>query len=71
MIVRSGWEKGVPIMSQKNGSIAGVVAPVMFGAVILVLTIAQYNFLTGLGWRPVGDTSGVPWPSGLALDPFG
>jgi Protein of unknown function (DUF998) len=58
-------------MSQKNRALAGVVAPVMFGAVILVLTIAQYDFLTGLGWRPVGDTSGVPWPSGLALGPFG
>jgi hypothetical protein len=58
-------------MSQKNGATAGVVAPVMFGAVILVLTVAQYDFLTGLGWRPVGDTSGVPWPSGLALGPFG
>jgi hypothetical protein len=43
----------------------------MFGATIVALTVAQYDFLLGLGWRPVGDTSGVPWPSGLALGPLG
>jgi hypothetical protein len=58
-------------MSQENRALVGVVAPAMFGAVIVALTVAQYDFLLGLGWRPVGDTSGVPWPSGLALGPLG
>jgi hypothetical protein len=57
-------------MSQENRALAGVVAPVMFGTVIIALTVAQYDFMLGLGWRPLGD-SGVPWPSGLALGPFG
>lgn len=57
-------------MAQRNGALAGVVAPVTFGAVILVLTVAQYDFMVGLGWHPVRD-SGVPWPSGLALGPYG
>lgn len=58
-------------MSQENRALAGVVAPIMFGIVIVVLTVAQYDFMTGLGWRPVGESSGVPWPSGLALGPLG
>lgn len=57
-------------MAQRNGALAGLVAPVMFGAVILVLTVAQYDFMVGLGWHPLRD-SGVPWPSGLALGPHG
>jgi hypothetical protein len=43
----------------------------VFGTVIVVLTILQYDFMSGLGWRPIGDSSGVPWPSGLALGPLG
>lgn len=58
-------------MSQENRALVGVVAPAMFGATIVALTVAQYDFLLGLGWRPVGDASGVPWPSGLALGPLG
>jgi hypothetical protein len=51
-------------------ALAGVISPVVFGLGV-VLTVAQYDFMTGLGWRPVGDSSGVPWPSGLALGPCG
>ncbi|MGH3145487.1 MAG: DUF998 domain-containing protein, partial [Rubrobacter sp.] len=31
---------------------------------------AQYGFMLGLGWKPLG-ASDVPWPSGLALGPLG
>ena len=58
------------MVSQKNRALAGVVGPVMFGGVISVLTVAQYDFLLRLGWHPFRP-SGVPWPSGLALGPFG
>lgn len=57
-------------MSQKSRALAGIVAPVMFGAVIVVLTLAQYDHMLRLGWHPL-RSSGVPWPSGLALGPFG
>jgi hypothetical protein len=57
-------------MSQGNKALAGMIGPVVFGAVMIALTIIQYDFMTGLGWRPLGN-SGVPWPSGLALGPFG
>jgi hypothetical protein len=57
-------------MSQKSRALAGIVAPVMFGAVIVVLTVAQYDHMLRLGWHPF-RSSGMPWPSGLALGPFG
>jgi hypothetical protein len=38
--------------------------------IVAVLTVAQYGFMRGLGWHPIGS-SGVPWPSGLALGPYG
>ena len=52
-------------------ALAGITAPAVFGLGIVVLTVAQYDFMTGLGWRPFDDSSGVPWPSGLALGPYG
>jgi len=57
-------------MSQKSRALAGVVAPITFGFVVVLLTIVQYDFMLRLGWRPF-QSSGVPWPSGLALGPFG
>ncbi len=51
-------------------SAAGVVGPVLFATALVGLTIAQYDFLIGLGWRPLKDPAGA-WPSGLALGPYG
>ncbi len=36
----------------------------------MALTALQYDFMLGIGWRPLGDPSGA-WPSGLALGPHG
>ena len=47
-----------------------MVGPVLFAGVLLGLTLAQYNFMLGIGWRPLRDPSGA-WPSGLALGPYG
>jgi len=54
----------------RAAAVAGMVGPGLFAAVILGLTVAQYDFLLGLGWRPLGDPANV-WPSGLALGPYG
>jgi uncharacterized protein DUF998 len=56
--------------SQQNGALAGIIGPAVFAFVIVVLTLVQYDFMVGLGWRPVRG-SDVPWPSGLALGPLG
>ena len=54
----------------RAAAFAGVVGPVLFGAVILVLTVVQYDFMLEFGWRPLEDP-GSGWPSGLALGPHG
>ena len=49
---------------------AGMLGPVLFVSVLLALTALQYDFMLGIGWRPLADPAGA-WPSGLALGPYG
>jgi hypothetical protein len=58
------------MVSSRNAALAGMVGPVVFALVAVALTFAQYGFMLGLGWKPLG-ASDVPWPSGLALGPLG
>jgi hypothetical protein len=44
--------------------------PALFALVLVALTAIQYDFLLGIGWRPLDDPAGA-WPSGLALGPYG
>ena len=57
-------------MSVRAAAIAGIVGPVLFATTLLALTVLQYDFLLGIGWRPFRDPAGA-WPSGLALGPYG
>lgn len=57
-------------VSEKNAALAGMLGPVTFAFIVIVLTVAQYEFMRGLGWHPI-ESSDVPWPSGLALGPYG
>jgi Protein of unknown function (DUF998) len=54
----------------KLAAIAGTIGPVLFGGVLLALSVLEYDFMLGIGWRPVADPAGA-WPSGLALGPYG
>ena len=54
----------------RTAAIAGMAGPVIFVSVLVVLTAVQYDFMVGIGWRPLGDPAGA-WPSGLALGPYG
>ena len=47
---------------------AGIIGPILFGIIILVLTILEYDFMLRLGWRL---REPLDWPSGLALGPLG
>src|SRR5215216_3332091 len=49
----------------KVASLAGTVGPVLFAVSVL-----QYDFMLGIGWRPVANPAGA-WPSGLALGRYG
>jgi hypothetical protein len=51
-------------------ALAGILGPVLFVTVLLALTALQYDFMLGIGWRPLADPAGA-WPSGLALGPYG
>ena len=58
------------MVSPRSGALAGMIGAGVFAVVVIFLTLAQYGFMLGLGWRPLGS-SDVPWPSGLALGPLG
>lgn len=58
------------MVSPRNAALVGMVGPIVFALVAVVLTFAQYGFMRGLGWKPLG-ASDVPWPSALALGPLG
>src|SRR6266702_4099004 len=63
----------MPINNQlllKLAIFSGMVGPVLFGTVIIILTIIQYNFMLSLGWDPIHSPT-LDWPSGLALGPYG
>ena len=55
---------------RKVAALAGTVGPVLFGAVLVILTLIEYDFMRSLGWEPLG-LSNTDWPSGLALGPQG
>jgi hypothetical protein len=57
-------------VSERYAALAGMIGPVVFVFIVIALTVAQYGFMRGLGWHPT-ESSGVPWPSGLALGPYG
>jgi hypothetical protein len=50
--------------------VAGTAGPVLFGGVVLALSVIEYDFMREIGWQPVTDPAGA-WPSGLALGPYG
>ncbi len=57
-------------MTVRAAAVAGIIGPVLFAATLLALTVLQYDFMLGIGWRPLADPAGA-CPSGLALGPHG
>lgn len=47
-----------------------MLGPWLWTAIVLVLTVLEYDTLTGFGWTP-GGSHGVNYPSSLALGQFG
>lgn len=54
----------------KLAALAGLIGPLLFGSVLLALTVIEYDFMRSLGWEPLSATT-TDWPSGLALGPYG
>jgi hypothetical protein len=46
----------------------GILGPLLFGIVLVIMTILKYDFLLSIGWRPLAP---LDWPSGLALGDYG
>ena len=41
------------MVSLRGAALAGMVGAVVFAAVVIFLTLAQYGFMIGLGWKPL------------------
>ena len=54
----------------RGAAVTGMVGPALLALVVVTLTVAQYDFMIGIGWRPLVDPAGA-WPSGLALGTYG
>lgn len=57
-------------MIHKIAALAGMIGPVLFGGMLIILTVAEYDFMRSLRWHPLYAPT-VDWPSGLALGPLG
>ena len=58
------------VVSTRTLALGGVVGPWLWTAVVVALTIVEYDTLTSFGWTP-GQDNGVNYPSSLALGPVG
>jgi len=54
----------------KLAALAGTIGPLLFGSILLVLTVIEHHFMRSLGSEPLRVTTS-DWPSGLALGPYG
>lgn len=50
-------------------ALAGMIAPLLFAAIVIGLTIVEASFMRSIGWEPLGNV--LDWPSGLAMGPYG
>jgi Protein of unknown function (DUF998) len=48
----------------------GMIGPLLFGIVVVSMTILKYDFLLSIGWHPLKHPT-LDWPSGLALGKHG
>ncbi len=51
-------------------ALAGMIGPLLFGAMLVVLTVLEYDFMRSLRWDPIYAAT-TDWPSGLSLGPYG
>src|SRR5215217_8251138 len=45
-----------------SAALAGIIGPLLFGTVLLALSVLEYDFMLGIGWRPLSGPTGA-WPS--------
>ena len=57
-------------MLHKIAALAGILGPALFGGMLVILTVAEYDFMRSLRWHPLYAPT-TDWPSGLSLGPYG
>jgi len=55
---------------RKAANICGLIGPVLFTIILVLLTLLKYDFLLSLGWHPIKAPT-FDWPSGLSLGAYG
>lgn len=63
-------EAGAPIERTRVGGWCGMLAGPLWVAVVIVLTVVEYGFLTHAGWSLFGENT-IPYPSYTARGPYG
>jgi hypothetical protein len=58
------------IPSTRTLATGGAIATWLWSLIVILLTVLEYDTLTGFGWTP-GGSHGVNYPSSLALGRFG
>ena len=58
------------LSTTRNLALGGVIGPWLWTAVVLLLTVIEYETLVSFGWTP-GQDNGVNYPSSLALGSAG
>ncbi len=64
---RNRTKRSKPI---RTAALAGALGAPLFAALLATLTALQYDFMVGIGWKPLGDPAAA-WPSSLALGRHG
>ena len=67
----STWQRlRTGLVHRRSAALAGIIGPPLFIGLVVLITLLEWDFLQGIGWRLLENTS-VPYPSALSLGAYG
>lgn len=54
----------------KISALAGILGPILFAGVLIILSVVEYPFMRSLGWDPLAAPT-LDWPTGWLWGPTG
>jgi hypothetical protein len=67
----STWQRlRTAVVRGRSAALAGIIGPPLFVGLVVIITLLEWDFLQGIGWRLLENTS-VPYPSALSLGAYG